>query len=200
MKPIITTALSAIVYTLLAFSSVSNAAEPSSNTPYEVPSFDFLHKHIPSSENYQKQWHRMTGFEHSGLHWGLFVVIYTDIGQNVYKHNFLQYSAWFDDPDDEENEPHYQQYPVGTQFIKENYTMHNGKPGDAHSVTIMIKRQPGYNPKGGDWEYMQFNSQGETIIQGSGVEENVNQLCANCHEKIAERDYIFSNIFSGASQ
>ncbi|WP_194945094.1 cytochrome P460 family protein [Shewanella sp. TC10] len=142
----------------------------------------------------------MTGFEHSGLHWELFVVVYTDIGEDVYKHNFLQYSTWFDDPEDEDNQPNYKTYPIGTTFIKENYSMKNGKPDKAQWLTIMIKREQDFNPEGGNWEYMQFNVNGEAMINGSSIDNQVSSQCAQCHENVAERDYIFSNIYSGTYQ
>ncbi|MCL1067944.1 cytochrome P460 family protein [Shewanella olleyana] len=175
------------------------AKTSNSGSPYQINIFGFDHTLVPQSENYQSNWRRLTGFEHSGLHWEQFVVIYTNKGEQVYRHNFLQYSAWFDDPEDEDNQPIYKMYPTGTTFIKENYHMKQGKPSDAESITVMIKRQIGFNPAGGDWEYMQFSKNGEQIIKGKGSDKLVQQKCASCHENVSERDFIFSNFYSGTS-
>lgn len=206
MKPIKAILLAAgmcAVFPLLiahAKSQSQSLSHAELNIPYQIHTFDFDQTLVPDSKDYQKKWQRMTGFEHSGLHWEQFVVVYTNKGSAVYKHNFLQYSAWFDDPEDEDNEPQYQTYPTGTAFIKENYKIANGKPHDFTSVTVMIKRKPGFNPAGGDWEYLQFNQNGKQIIRGKGSDQNVNNVCADCHSNVAQRDFIFSNIYSGASQ
>ena len=200
MKPIKAIFLALGMYTAFPLLSVHGQADDNISTAYQSHIFDFIQQHIPESINYQAKWQRMTGFEHSGLHWEQFVVVYTNKGDLIYKHNFLQYSAWFDDPEDEDNEPAYKAYSTGTVFIKENYGMNNGKPGHAESVTVMIKRKPGFNPNGGDWEYMQFDKKGKKIIKGKSNNKLVKSACASCHENVAERDYIFSSIYSGASQ
>jgi len=196
LKLIILTAVICMVFSLLSAQAQSN---DDFNQPYQSQTFEFDQKQLPNSKNYQKKWNRMTGFEYSGLHWQQFIVVYTNIGERVYKHNFLQYSAWFDDPEDEDNEPQYQSYPSGTSFIKENYKMINGKPDKIESLTVMLKRDPGFNSDGGDWEYLQFNKDGVKMISGSGKDKQVNNTCASCHESVAERDYIFSNFYSGTS-
>ena len=169
-------------------------------TPYQNKVIEFDQMVVPGSKNYQKNWKRMTGFEYSGLHWDQFVVVYTNKGDAVYKHNFLEYSAWFDDPDDEDNEPVYKKYPEGTTFVKENYKITKGKPGDFDSATVMIKRYAGFDPDGGNWEYMQFDRKGKLILRGNAGNKLVNTTCANCHTNVDQRDFIFSNIFSGSSK
>lgn len=189
--------------TILLFSIVNIhqlIAAVDSDTPYQNKVIEFNQSVVPDSKNYQKNWKRMTGFEYSGLHWDQFVVVYTNKGDAIYKHNFLEYSAWFDDPDDEDNEPTYKTYPEGTTFLKENYKITDGKPSEFESATVMIKRYAGFDPDGGDWEYMQFDNSGKMLLRGNASKKHINTTCANCHKNVNERDFIFSNIFSGSSK
>ena len=40
-------------------------------------------------------------------------------------------------------------------------------PGLPVSVTMMIKHKPGYDPKHGDWEYAQFDPDGNITVSGN---------------------------------
>ena len=191
--------VSLILLALTTSTWVASQTEIANTQAYQVDIFNFDHQLIPDSENYQQQWRRLTGFEHSGLHWEQFVVIYTNHGERAYRNNFLEFSAWFDDPEDEDNQPEYFTYPVGTIFIKENYQMLNGKPADPKSITVMVKHPQGYDAEGGNWEYMQFSVNGQQMIKGSRKDKTVKQQCAGCHQNVADRDFIFSNFYSGTN-
>ena len=50
----------------------------------------------------------------------------------------------------------------------------------------MIKREPGFNPKSGDWEYLVFDGSGSKV-EARGKLEN----CQACHAAKSETDYVF---------
>ena len=84
--------------------------------------------------------------------------------------------------------------------LKENFLAEEGKPTQATTVTAMIKQPPGYAPAAGDWEYLQFDVAGRIIVAGRGDDPAIHALCADCHNNMAERDYIFSQIYSAAGR
>lgn len=184
-----------LIITISAVAPFSQAADPDEH-PYHVQMFKIDDHSIPNSKNYRKNWTRLTGFEYSGLHWGQFVIIYTHLGEQTFRHNYLQYVNWFDDPDDEDNEPSFEVYPVGTVLLKENFSVKNGAPDTPQTVAAMIKRASGFDPQMGDWEYIQLDVQGNIIVQGHSRQPDVYNTCASCHQNVADRDYVFSNIYS----
>ena len=80
----------------------------------------------------------------------------------------------------EEKTPH---FPQGSIVVKEKLT----KPTSAtpELLTVMYKRQPGYNPDSGDWEYMVIDGAGKSV-QARGKLEN----CQSCHSMDKDTDYI----------
>lgn len=184
---------------LLLCMPLSTAAEekPTEDTfPYHIKLFDVPEQYKDAFDNYRKRWTRLTGFEYSGLHWEQFISVYTFLGEQSYRHNYLEFITWFEDPDEEANEPQYINYPEGTMLLKENFSVKEGKPGDAVSVTAMIKHAPGYDSGNGDWEYLQFDPQGKILLNGNSRDEKVFESCAKCHGNVADRDYVFSQMHS----
>jgi hypothetical protein len=51
----------------------------------------------------------------------------------------------------------------------------------------MLKRAPGFNPKGGDWEFLTANG-GLTKI----TKRQKKGSCLDCHARQRERDFVFS--------
>jgi hypothetical protein len=80
----------------------------------------------------------------------------------------------------EEKTPH---FPQGSIVIKEKLT--TATSTDPELLTVMIKREGGYNPDSGDWEYLVFDGRGKSV-QARGKLEN----CQACHKMDAETDYI----------
>lgn len=80
----------------------------------------------------------------------------------------------------EEKTPH---FPQGSIVIKEKLT----KPTSAtpELLTVMFKRERGYNPDSGDWEYMVIDGTGKSV-QARGKLEN----CQSCHLMDKDTDYI----------
>ena len=87
-------------------------------------------------------------------------------------------------------------YDTGTIFVKENYATNNGSPGQPLTLTIMIKREKGYDPDMGDWQYIQSDVSGKIIFDGASNNKRLYQACISCHANIKERDYIFSTYYS----
>jgi hypothetical protein len=80
----------------------------------------------------------------------------------------------------EEQTPH---FPQGSVVIKEKLTTANSKTPEL--LTVMIKREPGYNPESGDWEFMVVDGSGKTV-QARGKLEN----CQSCHQHDQDTDYV----------
>lgn len=182
---------------LLSLLAAHNSyAQPEDPSPYEVQLFNTPAASQQVIANYRSRWSRLTGFEYSGLHWNQFISVYTNTGETTYKNNYMEYITWFEDPEDEDNNPVYAKYPEGAIILKENFSAESGKPGTPISVTAMIKRGKDYDPGKGNWEYLQFDAKGNILLQGNSSNSAVSENCANCHSHVENRDYIFSQIFS----
>jgi hypothetical protein len=78
-----------------------------------------------------------------------------------------------------------QRFPEGSIIVKEKF----GAPsGDRKPLlyTIMRKRESGYNPKVGDWEFSVVGADGKEL-QATGKLEN----CQGCHLGKSESDFVF---------
>jgi hypothetical protein len=80
----------------------------------------------------------------------------------------------------EEKSPH---FPAGSIIVKEKLT--TARSTTPELLTVMVKRDPDYNPENGDWEYMVFDGTGRTV-QASGKLEN----CQSCHSSDQDTDYV----------
>ena len=80
----------------------------------------------------------------------------------------------------EEKTPH---FPLGSIIVKEKLpTATSDKP---ELLTVMIKREAGYNPESGDWEYMVLDGSGKSV-QDRGKLDN----CQSCHQVDKDTDYV----------
>ena len=77
-------------------------------------------------------------------------------------------------------------FPEGSMVVKESYKDSSGKKGDLSNLTIMVKREMGYDPDNGDWEYIMTNPARDVQAQGALG------MCINCHKAAADSDYIFT--------
>ena len=78
-----------------------------------------------------------------------------------------------------------QRFPEGSIIVKEKISTHfeGRKP---LLYTLMKKREPGYNPKVGDWEFSVVGPDGKQL-QASGKLEN----CESCHKAKGASDFVF---------
>ena len=81
-------------------------------------------------------------------------------------------------------------------IIKENYKINDNLFGKPDSVTVLIKQEPGYDPTMGDWRFVQLDTAGNIIVNGSSQDPAVNIVCAFCHRAMAERDFVFSTLYT----
>ncbi len=77
-------------------------------------------------------------------------------------------------------------FPVGSVIIKEKLSSSTSETPEL--LTVMIKRQPGYRKKWGDWEYMVVNGQATKVEASRSFEH-----CYGCHVTKKSNDYIFRN-------
>ena len=71
----------------------------------------------------------------------------------------------------EQKTPH---FPVGSIIVKEKLSAETSK--DPELLTVMIKREAGYNQANGDWEYLVTDGTGEKVTARGKLEN-----CAVCH-------------------
>jgi len=74
-------------------------------------------------------------------------------------------------------------FPEGSVIVKEKLTTKDSSSPEL--LTVMRKREAGYDPDKGNWEYMVFDGAGQTL-QASGKLEN----CQGCHIQHRATDYI----------
>ena len=75
-------------------------------------------------------------------------------------------------------------FPEGSIIVKEKF--HSPEDRKPLLYTIMRKREAGYNPKVGDWEFSVVGPNG-TEMQAIGKLEN----CQGCHLSKSESDFVF---------
>lgn len=75
-------------------------------------------------------------------------------------------------------------FPVGSIIVKEKLADKESRSPEL--LTVMIKREKGFNSVSGDWEYMVLDGAG-TKIEGRGQLQN----CQACHLTNRKTDYIF---------
>lgn len=76
-------------------------------------------------------------------------------------------------------------FPQGSMIVKEKFNsrLEGNKPV---LYTIMRKREPGFNPKVGDWEFAVVGPNGKDV-QGIGKLSN----CQSCHRPKRDSDFVF---------
>lgn len=77
-------------------------------------------------------------------------------------------------------------YPVDTILVKEAYTNSGGEKGRLTSITVMVKREQGYDDPNGNWEYLNMSS--SMRIRGQGRIDS----CIQCHYS-ATNDFVFTD-------
>lgn len=73
-------------------------------------------------------------------------------------------------------------FPVGTVLVKER---HKTETSSAEFCTVMRKREKGYNPACGDWEFAILNPEGKATQEGKLKD------CMACHAAQTKLDYTF---------
>jgi hypothetical protein len=74
-------------------------------------------------------------------------------------------------------------FPRGTAIVKQKLA--NPTSTEPEALTAMIKRAEGYNPEGGDWEYLVLTGNGSTVVS-----RGRNESCQACHALYKNTDFI----------
>jgi hypothetical protein len=84
--------------------------------------------------------------------------------------------------------------PVGTTVVKEK---HHSVPaeGAPDEYGAMIKREPGYDPEHGDWEYLYVVQKPRKQVTRGRLEK-----CIECHSHVKDRDYVFRTYLPGKAK
>ncbi len=77
-------------------------------------------------------------------------------------------------------------YPEGTIIIKEAYGNDSGSKSELSSLTVMVKRESGYDEGNGNWEYVMLTPSMRVRSQGAL------SSCISCHSA-AENDFVFTD-------
>ncbi len=74
-------------------------------------------------------------------------------------------------------------FPLGSTIVREKLSQPNGSP---ELLAVMIKRLPGFNSKGGDWEFL--------TLEGDAVKVKSRETtgdCLQCHSRQKDQDFVF---------
>ena len=74
-------------------------------------------------------------------------------------------------------------FPVGSIIVREKLARADATQPEL--VAVMIKRAPGFNPAGGDWEFITADG---TLTKVR--ERQKKGSCLNCHSSQADRDFV----------
>ena len=77
-------------------------------------------------------------------------------------------------------------FPQGSVIVKEKLPSKDSTSPEL--LTVMIKREPGYNPGNGDWEYMALDGDGKEVRARGRLEK-----CQACHQRAEHGDYVHRN-------
>jgi hypothetical protein len=82
-------------------------------------------------------------------------------------------------------------FPEGSVIVKEK--LPKFKSSKVELLTVMVKRNHGFDVRHGDWEYFTANGEGAETSQ-----ENVAK-CQSCHESKKSTDYVFRSYVAAAN-
>ncbi len=74
-------------------------------------------------------------------------------------------------------------FPAGTLVVKEKLATRDA--AEPELLTAMYKRGAGFDPEGGDWEYLVLDGQGREVRARGKLES-----CRACHRAAADTDFV----------
>lgn len=74
-------------------------------------------------------------------------------------------------------------FPQGSLILKEKLSYIGGQHTEL--FTGMLKREPGYNPECGDWEFFTVSGDASKVTSRGKL-----QQCMDCHVEYAKRDFV----------
>jgi len=86
-------------------------------------------------------------------------------------------------------------FPVGAVIVKEKLSSRDSKSPEL--MTVMVKREKGYNPDAGDWEYSVIDGAGKKVVEQGKI-----QQCISCHDESPARqsDHVFRQYYMSVKQ
>lgn len=75
-------------------------------------------------------------------------------------------------------------FPAGSIVVKEKLMSEDS--GEPELLTAMIKREKGFNPESGDWEFLVLDGSGKKIEARGKLE-----TCQSCHATKKNSDFVF---------
>lgn len=82
-------------------------------------------------------------------------------------------------------------YPEGTIILKQKFA--HADAGKPDFYTGMLKREKGYNPKVGDWEFFTLSGDAKTITARGRMND-----CMDCHGQHPNSDFVMKELYSWA--
>ncbi|HEX8294443.1 MAG TPA: cytochrome P460 family protein, partial [Pyrinomonadaceae bacterium] len=77
-------------------------------------------------------------------------------------------------------------FPAGSLVVKEKLPARDAK--EPELLTAMLKREAGYDPEGGDWEYLVLDGRGREVRARGKLE-----TCRACHLTYPHTDFVARN-------
>ena len=77
-------------------------------------------------------------------------------------------------------------FPRGTIILKEKFS--DSKAQNTELFTGMLKREAGYHPRCGDWEFFTLSADASKVTSRGKLAS-----CINCHIEYRERDFVTKN-------
>ena len=74
-------------------------------------------------------------------------------------------------------------FPVGTVILKQKFPTATSKTTELY--TGMLKREPGYNPDCGDWEFFTLSGNGKVVTARGKIDS-----CIECHKEYPKTDFV----------
>ena len=84
-------------------------------------------------------------------------------------------------PEMHKDEPH---FPAGSIIVREKLLQEADDVPEA--VTVMVKREKGFSPKTGDWEFFVLDG-----AVGKVEKRETTGACAKCHTQAEKTDWVF---------
>jgi hypothetical protein len=81
-------------------------------------------------------------------------------------------------------------FPIGTVVVKEKISPYGSKPLEVEKkapelLTVMIKREKGFNPEVGDWEFITLNGTATEVTSRGKLES-----CQRCHVNYEQNNFV----------
>ena len=74
-------------------------------------------------------------------------------------------------------------FPQGSLIVKEKLSSRESQAPEL--LTVMLKREPGYDPRRGDWEYMMLDGSASKIVERGRLTS-----CSSCHVAYSATDFV----------